>query len=367
MNNNDPDNLDSPPAIRTGVLLTNLGTPTAPTAAALRRYLAEFLADPRVVELPRAVWLPVLHGVILRIRPRRSAEAYAKIWTEEGSPLLCIARRQAERLQAQLDAQMPKPVRVQLAMRYGEPSISQGMEALRAAGAQRILVFPLYPQYSATTSGSTMDAVCAVLRRWRRLPDLRTVMHYHNDPGYIDALAASVRAYWDNHGRGDKLIMSFHGIPQRYVLAGDPYYDQCQETARLLAQALELDEDGWQPTFQSRFGKAPWLQPYTDITMRELGALGVKRLDVICPGFSADCLETLEEIRIRNREYFQEAGGGDLHYIPALNESDAHIRALANIVEHHLQGWIVTRDGDSGSADMGAAQATGTAPGTAAS
>lgn len=323
----------------TGVLLTNLGTPDAPTPDAVRRYLGEFLADPRVVELPRALWRPILHGVVLRTRPKRSAAAYAKIWTDAGSPLLAIAKRQTERLQAALDRALPGPVRVQLAMRYGQPSIRAGMQALAEAGARRILVFPLYPQYSASTGGSTMDAVNRVLSEWRWLPEIRSIMQYHDDPGYIEALAASVRAYWVEHGRSERLLMSFHGLPKRYLLAGDPYHCQCHKTGRLLAAALGLGDGDWQVTFQSRFGRAPWLQPYTDVTVRALGALGVKQLDVICPGFSADCLETLEEISLQNAGFFREAGGETLHYVPALNDTDGHIDVLTHIACRHLRGW----------------------------
>lgn len=322
-----------------GVLLANLGTPDAPTPQALRRYLAQFLSDPRVIELPRALWKPILHGIVLRTRPKRSATAYAKIWTSEGSPLLVITRRQAARLQAALDTAVPGPVAVEAAMRYGAPSIGEAMEKLRAAGARRLLVIPLYPQYSATTTASTLDAVGAQLRRWRWQPEIRTINGYHDDHGYIEALAGRVRAHWEEHGRGERLILSFHGIPRRYFLAGDPYHCFCHKTARLLAQALRLDEDEWQVTFQSRFGKAPWLRPYTDATLKGLARSGVRNVDIICPGFAADCLETLEEIAKQNREWFIEAGGSELRYIPALNDDEAHIGAMATLVHRHIQGW----------------------------
>lgn len=322
-----------------GILLANLGTPDAATPQALRRYLAQFLSDPRVIELPRWLWKPILHGVILRTRPKRSAALYAKIWTEQGSPLLITTRRQAERLQTSLMDALPGPVKVEPAMRYGSPNIGDAMERLREAGARRLLVLPLYPQYSASTTASTLDAVTERLARWRWQPELRTVNGYHDDPGYIEALAARVRAHWAEHGRGERLIMSFHGIPRRYFLAGDPYHCFCHKTARLLAEALELGDDAWQVTFQSRFGKAPWLQPYTDVTLKSLARAGVRKVDVICPGFAADCLETLEEIAGQNRDWFIEAGGQELRYIPALNDDDAHIAALRALIQRHVQGW----------------------------
>jgi len=322
-----------------GILLANLGTPDAATPQALRRYLAQFLSDPRVIELPRVLWKPILHGVILRTRPKRSAALYAKIWTEQGSPLLVTTRRQAERLQASLTDVLPGPVKVEPAMRYGSPSIGDAMERLREAGARRLLVLPLYPQYSASTTASTLDAVIERLGRWRWQPELRTVSGYHEEPGYIEALAGRVRAHWAEHGRGERLIMSFHGIPRRYFLAGDPYHCFCHKTARLLAGALELGDDAWQVTFQSRFGKAPWLQPYTDVTLKSLARAGVRKVDVICPGFAADCLETLEEIAGQNRDWFIEAGGQELRYIPALNDDDAHIAALRALIQRHVQGW----------------------------
>ncbi|QKT03087.1 ferrochelatase [Ectothiorhodospiraceae bacterium 2226] len=328
---------DSPSTL--GVLLVNLGTPDAPTPTALRRYLREFLSDPRVVEAPRWLWWLALHGVILRIRPPRAAKAYQSVWTPEGSPLLAISQRQSEALQLELERRLPGGTRVALAMRYGNPSVRAGLEALRAAGARRVLVFPLYPQYSATTTASVFDAVSEVLRGWRWLPELRFINHYHDDPGYIAALADSVRAYWAQHGRPDHLLMSFHGIPRRYLLAGDPYHCECHKTGRLLAEALALDPQAWTLTFQSRFGREEWLKPYTDHTLKALAERGVGRVDVVCPGFSADCLETLEEIEEQNREVFLHAGGQSYHYIPALNDSAAHIAALADLVQHHAQGW----------------------------
>ncbi|MES1943231.1 ferrochelatase [Salinisphaera sp. PC39] len=331
-----PNERDAP----LGVLLTNLGTPESPEPGDVRRYLAEFLGDPRVVEAPRWLWLPLLYGVILTTRPKKSAEAYAKIWWDSGSPLLVIARRQCEALQQRLDADLSRPVHVALAMRYGRPSLAQGLEELRDAGAERILLLPMYPQYSATTTATTFDRVTEIMRRWRSQPALRTVTHYHDEPAYIRALADSVRRHWDTHGRGERLMLSYHGIPKRYVKNGDPYPRDCGITAQLLAAELGLSRGEWKVCFQSRFGREPWLQPYTDKTLEAWGRDGVRSVDVLCPGFSADCLETLEEIAIGNRELFEENGGERLSYIPALNDDPAHIDMLAGIVTRELGGWL---------------------------
>jgi ferrochelatase len=331
-----------------GVLLVNLGTPDAPTPAALRRYLAEFLADPRVVETPRLLWLPVLHGVILRTRPRRSAQAYERVWTEDGSPLLAIGWRQQAALQKRLDARLPGPARVELAMRYGRPSIADGLERLRQADARRVLVLPLYPQYSATTTASVFDAVSAELQRWRRIPELRFVNQYHDEEGYIGALAAQVRSSWEAFGRAERLLFSFHGIPRHYADAGDPYAGHCQETARLTAERLGLEDGEWALAFQSRFGPRQWLKPYTDQTLREWARKGVKRVEVICPGFAADCLETLDEIGHEYRERFLDAGGEAYRYIPALNDTPEHMEALADLVLRHVHGWPEARAASAG-------------------
>ncbi len=322
-----------------GVLLVNLGTPNSPRRADVRRYLKEFLWDPRVVEMARPLWWLVLNGIILNTRPGRSAAAYAKVWTAEGSPLLTISRRQQAALQPALTERLPGPVQVTLAMRYGQPSIRAGLAELRQAGARRILVLPLYPQYSATTTASIFDAVTAELRRWRWLPELRFVNHYHDDAAYIGALAESVRRHWQEHGEPQKLLMSFHGIPREYFDQGDPYFCECQKTARLLAERLQLPPERWQVSFQSRLGPKEWLRPYTDQTLRQLGAAGIKSVDVICPGFSADCLETLEEIAMENRDEFIHAGGEAYGYIPCLNDAAEHIDALAELVFNHAQGW----------------------------
>lgn len=326
----------------TGVLVVNLGTPEAPTPAALRRYLAQFLGDPRVIESPRWLWRLILHGIVLRTRPPRVAHAYASIWWEEGSPLMVISRRQVEALQRALDKRMPGPVHVELGMSYGEPSIPNALERLRRKGARRILLLPMYPQYSGSTTGSVFEATVEALKRYRWVPEFRCIQHFADDPGYIEALAESVRRYREQHGAGELLLMSFHGLPKRYLLNGDPYHCLCHKTARLVAERLGLSDDQWKITFQSRFGREPWLQPYTDETVEALGHHGLKRLDVMCPGFSADCLETLEEIAMQNRDAFRVAGGGELHYIPALNDEPHHIDALADLVERHTRGWPET-------------------------
>jgi len=324
----------------TGVLLVNLGTPESPAVADVRRYLKEFLWDSRVVELSRPVWWLVLNLVILNTRPRRSARAYAKVWTDAGSPLMVNSRRQHAALQAELDQQFDVPVKVVLAMRYGKPSIAAGMQELRAAGAERVLVLPLYPQYSATTTASIVDAVADELRHWRAVPELRFINDYYEHPSYIKALADSVRDYQTEHGEPDKLLLSFHGIPQDYVDAGDPYAKQCYRTAELLVQALDLPADRWQLSFQSRLGPKQWLQPYTDHTLRALAQEGVKKVQVICPGFSVDCLETLEEVALENRDTFLEAGGEHYAYIPCLNDDASHIRLFSELISRHTQGWV---------------------------
>lgn len=322
-----------------GVLIVNLGTPDEPTPKAVRRYLAEFLIDPRVVEIPRPVWLPILYGAILPFRPRRSAEAYAKIWTEQGSPLLLHSRDITRSLADALSARMSGAVHVELGMSYGEPSIAAALERLHANYVRRLIVLPLYPQYSGTTTGSVFDAVTKTLTKRRWVPEFRFVNHYHDSAGFISALAASVRDHWDLHGRGERLLFSFHGVPKRTLLNGDPYHCQCQKTARLMAGALELEEGEWFVSFQSRLGRAEWLKPYTDETLTSWGEAGVGDIDVICPAFAADCLETLEEIAMEGAHLFGEAGGGTLRYIPCLNARDDHIAFLSRLVEKNAAGW----------------------------
>ncbi len=325
-------------APRTAVLLCNLGTPDEPTAPALRRYLAEFLSDPRVVEIPALVWRVILHGIILRVRPAKSAAKYASIWLAEGSPLRVWTERQAKLLGGYL-GERGHVLTVRYAMRYGKPGIPQVLDELLASGATRVLILPAYPQYSAATTASTVDAVGAWAARRRKLPELRFVNNFHDDPGYIAALASSVREHWAREGQAGMLVMSFHGMPERTLHLGDPYHCECLKTGRLLAQALNLRQDDYLVTFQSRFGKAKWLQPYTEPSLKRLAAQGVQRVDVICPGFSADCLETLEEIKQEASAAFLAAGGKDFHYIPCLNERPDWINALASICERHLQGW----------------------------
>ncbi|WP_177419567.1 ferrochelatase [endosymbiont of Lamellibrachia barhami] len=322
-----------------GILLTNLGTPDSPTTADVRRYLAEFLSDPRVVEFPRLLWKIILHGVILRIRPKRSAESYRTVWTESGSPLLDISRQQADKLQAALNERFGSKVKVVLAMRYGNPSIAQGLEVLRCENAERILILPLYPQYSATTTASTFDAVTTELQHWRRLPELRFINRYGHEADYIQVLADSIQRFREQHGAAEKLLFSFHGIPEDYAAAGDPYPSECRFTAEQVAKRLQLEDSQWQLSFQSRFGKKEWIKPYTDQTLISWGKAKIQHVQVVSPGFSADCLETLEEIAVENRGYFQKAGGGVYEYIPALNAQPDHIEMLAGIVEKHTQGW----------------------------
>ncbi|MDE2346294.1 MAG: ferrochelatase, partial [Gammaproteobacteria bacterium] len=307
--------------------------PDAPTPAALRRYLAEFLADPAVVNLPRLLWLPLLHSLILPFRPKRSAAAYARIWTREGSPLLVHSRAIAAGLEREINRLSGKQIPVALGMRYGNPSLPEALLELAAAGVTRIVVLPLYPQYARATVGST-------LHRLKQLsePTLDCIEGYAGNPAYIQALASQVREFWQQHGRGEKLLISFHGIPKQVALAGDPYAQQCLHTAGLLAAELGLSNQQWQLTYQSRFGPAAWLQPYTQVQLQELAAAGLKTVDVVCPGFAADCLETLEEIALRYAESYREAGGRELRYIPALNDRPEHIRALAELVMARLPG-----------------------------
>jgi len=320
------------------VLLANLGTPDAPTPAAVRRFLAEFLGDPRVVEAPRWLWLPVLHGVILRIRPARSARAYRQIWTERGSPLLLYSQELAARMQTSLGANVDPGIVVALGMTYGNPTIESALEELRDRGATRILVLPLYPQYSGTTTGAVFDKVARTLQRWRHVPELRFITDYYEEPSYIEACAASIDAHWRTHPRGH-LLFSFHSVPKSYVDAGDPYYAQCAATAKGIAQRLGLRQDEWSMSFQSRVGRTEWLRPYTDELLEQYAQRGPREITVVCPGFATDCLETLEEIAIRNREMFLTSGGTAYDYVPALNAGEAHVALLTQLVARHVQGW----------------------------
>lgn len=322
-----------------GVLLVNLGTPDAPTASAVRRYLRQFLSDPRVVEIPRPIWWLILNAVILPFRPATSAKAYAEIWTEEGSPLLLHSQDIADSVARQLAARVSGVVNVELGMSYGSPSIDQAVDKLFSEGAQRIVCLPLYPQYSGTTTGSVFDDVTRSLGRRRWVPEFRFVGQYHDARGYIAAQVQNIREYWEQHGRGEKLLFSFHGLPRQTLENGDPYHCQCLKTARLIAESLELEDGSWQVTFQSRLGRAEWLKPYTSDVVTELGNAGLSRIDVVCPGFAADCLETLEEIAMQNAGFFKDAGGDSLNYIPALNARDDHVAFLSRLIEKHIGGW----------------------------
>lgn len=328
---------------RTAVLLVNLGTPEAPTAQALRPYLKEFLSDPRVIEIPRIAWWPILNGIILNTRPKKSAEKYASIWMPEGSPLKVHTERQATLLQGYL-GEKARGIVVDYAMRYGKPSIPDVLRKLRQQNCQRILLLPLYPQYAASTVATTFDAVFDELKQMRNAPALRTARHFHDDPGYIKASAQNIRDYWTLHGRPDKLVMSFHGLPRYTLDKGDPYYCECQKSGRLIAEELGLGKEQYLVTFQSRFGRAEWLKPYTAATLAELGKQKTGRVDVVCPGFVGDCLETLEEIAMEVRDEFLHAGGGEYHYIPCLNERPDWIAALCELALDNLHGWLEQPD-----------------------
>ena len=341
---------------RTGVLLVNLGTPDDPTPAAVRRYLAEFLWDPRVVEIPRAAWWLILR-VILLTRPAKSAAKYALVWMKEGSPLRVHLERQVQLLRGYLGEHVKSPLAVAGACRYGNPSIAAGLAQLRAKGCDRILVLPLYPQYSASTTGSAIDAVGAALARMRNVPALRTVRNFHDHPAYVKAVARAVNDYWMKHGRPDRLVMSFHGLPRFSLDKGDPYHCECRKSARLIATELGWNDERTIVTFQSRFGRAEWLKPYTADTLAQLGAKGIGRVDVICPGFAADCLETLEEIAIEGRDTFRAAGGKEYHYIPTTNDSPAFMAALTRIALENLHGWA-SRDWDAQAAETEARAST---------
>lgn len=325
-----------------GVLLTNLGTPESPTAQGLRPYLREFLSDPRVIELPRWQWLPILHLFVLPRRPKESAKLYANVWTDEGSPLLAITRRIAQAVEAGLSEKIGTPLHVAVGMRYGEPSISRALHELRDKGCRRMVVLPLYPQYSATTTATTFDALSEELSRWRWIPELRTIHSYHDEPGYIAALAASIRDRWRDGGPPRKLLFSFHGIPRRYFENGDPYHCLCHKTARLVAEELGLESSRYEVAFQSLFGREEWLKPYTENTIHAMAASGVESLDVVCAGFSADCLETLDEIDREYRAVWNDGGGDDpaYRYIPALNDRPDHIAFLTDLLLRNLSGWV---------------------------
>ena len=321
---------------KVGVLLTNLGTPEQPTASALRSYLREFLSDPRVVEIPRLIWLMILHGIILRVRPKKSAKLYQSIWTEQGSPLMVISQALKTQVEKRLTDKYQQEVIVDLAMRYGNPSIAKALESFQQQGVQRIIVLPMYPQYAGPTTGSTFDAVVSHIKQWRWIPSLHFIGSYHDDPLYIEALAKTIKEHVSEHGKPDKLVLSYHGMPKRFLDNGDPYYCFCHKTTRLVREHLGWQEQDFVMSFQSRFGKAEWLKPYTDETLVQLAKEGHKHVAIISPAFSADCLETLEELAHENKETFIEAGGQVYHYIPALNDRADHCDMVINIVEQHL-------------------------------
>jgi ferrochelatase len=326
---------------KTGILLINLGTPDAPTPQAVKLYLKQFLSDPRVVEIPRALWWLILNGIILQTRPKKSAEKYASIWdAHEGSPLRFHTEKQVKLLQGWLGECVKSPFVVDYAMRYGNPSIGSALSRMGEQGCDRVLCLPMYPQYAASSTASAMDDVCRYFMGKRNQPELRTIKHFHDDPGYIAALANHIKKHWQQTGRPDILVMSFHGVPRYTLDKGDPYHCECHKTGRLLAEALDLSADEYRMTFQSRFGRAEWIKPYTATTLAELGHAKTRRVDVVCPGFVADCLETLEEIAIEVKNEFITAGGGEFHYIPALNENSAWIQALGELTLKHLNGWV---------------------------
>ncbi len=329
---------------KTGILLVNLGTPDAPTPQAVRAYLKEFLSDPRVVEIPRVIWWFILNGIILNTRPKKSAAKYASVWLPEGSPLRVHTEKQAAMLQGYLGQRSSAPFVVEYAMRYGNPSIPSALRKLKEQNCQRILVVPMYPQYAASTTATVNDIVFGELQQMRNAPALRTIKHFHDHPGYIKALAGNINDYWMRNGRPDKLLMSFHGLPRYTLDKGDPYHCECHKTGRLLAQELGLKPEQYAISFQSRFGKAAWLQPYTTATLKEWGKQKTGRVDVVCPGFVADCLETLEEIALEGREDFQHAGGGEYRYIPCLNDRNDWMHALTELVLDNLQGWLTEPD-----------------------
>ena len=328
-------------ADKIGVLVTNLGTPEAPTKKALKPYLKQFLSDPRVVEIPRLLWWLILNLIILNIRPKKSAHAYSTVWSEQGSPLLVHTQNQAEAIRERCVQRWGDDVIVEFAMRYGQPSIENTIAKMQAQGARKLLVLPLYPQYCASTTGSTFDAIADLFTSTRWLPDFRFISHYHDNPEYIQAVADKIRAHWQTHGKAQKVLFSYHGIPKRYLLNGDPYHCECHKTTRLLAANLGLAEGEYMTTFQSRFGREEWLKPYTDHTLMSLPKSGVKSVQLVCPGFSSDCLETIEEIGVENHDYFMEAGGERYEYIEALNSDRQHIDVLFGLVEANLTGWSV--------------------------
>ena len=343
----------------TAVVLVNLGTPDAPTGPAVKRYLRQFLSDPRVVEIPKPIWWLILNGIILNIRPKKSAAKYATVWMPEGSPLRVHTERQTSLLKGLL-GERGHQLTVTSAMRYGAPSIPSVLARLKAEGATRILLVPMYPHYSASTTATVIDEACAWLQKLRNQPEMRFIRNFHDDEAYLSALEKTVRKHWQTNGalgEKDQLLISFHGLPKRSLDLGDPYFCECHKTGRLLAERLNLKPEQYKITFQSRFGKATWLQPYTAPTLHNMGAEGVRRVDVICPGFVADCLETLEEIAQEARDDFLGAGGKEFHYIPSLNEDGNWINALANLVERYMAGWPTKTPIDPKTLEISASEA----------
>ena len=323
-----------------GILLVNLGTPAAPTVTAVRQFLSEFLFDPRVVSLPRPLWWLILHGFILRIRPTRSLQAYQKVWLKDGSPLMVYSQRLSKKLPAELFKRTATPIHVELAMRYGEPSIAKAMQRFKKLDIERVITLPLYPQYSSTTTASVFDALASALTSEVKIPELCFIHHYYQHPAYLKALAQHIQQHWQNISRPDYLLFSFHGLPQSLIEQGDPYYQQCHATATSVAQLLQLEPQQWSIAFQSRFGKSPWCQPYCDQVLTSLARQGIKNLSILCPGFAVDCLETLEEIAIQYKELYLEAGGERFDYIPALNDTMAHIQALSEVILEYGKAWF---------------------------
>ncbi|WP_251360009.1 ferrochelatase [Kangiella sp. TOML190] len=320
-----------------GVLLCNLGTPDVPSAEAVRKYLGQFLHDKRVVSIPRIIWCPILHGIILRTRPQKVAKLYQSIWTDNGSPLMVHSQAQRRELQIRLDALASEShTPIELAMCYGNPSIPKALESLEAQGCERIIVLPLYPQYSSATNAAIFDQVSKFYKKRFFVPELSYVNGYHNHPLYIKGLVDSVKAYWQEHGQAKKLLFSYHGVPERFSKKGDPYEAQCHETTRLVVEQLGLEQDQYQIAFQSRFGREEWVKPYTEATLQDWGKAGLESVQIISPAFASDCLETLEELAIQNKEVFVETGGGDYSYIPALNDSPIHIDLLYDLLQTQL-------------------------------
>ena len=323
---------------RIGILITNLGTPDKPNKEALKTYLKEFLSDPRVIEIPRMIWQAILRLIILNLRPQKSAKLYKSIWKKEGGPLLVMLKKQKRGIKKVLQNKL-KNIKIEIGMRYGNPSIKLGLERLRSKSCRKILVLPLYPQYCAATTGSTFDKVTEILRKWRWIPEIRFVNNYFEESMYIECLIKSIKESWKKFGKAQKLIFSYHGVPKKYLLKGDPYYCFCQKTTRLVAERMKLKKKDYITTFQSRFGPGEWLQPYTDKTLEELPKKGIKKIHILSPGFSSDCLETLEELEVQNKENFLSSGGERYNYIKCLNDDPQHLKMLGFLILNHIKGW----------------------------